>query len=192
MAGRGCPRGRGASGARTGQTSVVPPGPAGASSAPPPPAGASPLSMDPVPPPPGAVPVSVVIAVSVGPSFHRDVLLVHCLLLLLALLLLPLPLLWTLARTPPAAADHGAGWAGGLGGVCSWPWGWGRRAEACPPALAGNVGLVCWQLFGDLYIKGAPHYDSGAPPHHCPHPTLAWPVPSQPAGSGRASHPCLA
>lgn len=32
----------------------------------------------------------------------------------------------------------------------------GRRAEACPPALAVNVGLVCRQLFGHLYIKWPP------------------------------------
>lgn len=83
-AGRGCPQGWGAPGPGTRQTSAVPPAPASPSLAPPA-AGASLPPVDPVPPSPGAVPVPVVMSVPVGPSFHGDILLVHCLLLCLRL-----------------------------------------------------------------------------------------------------------
>lgn len=106
----------------------------------------------------------------------------------------PPPLL-TFALTPHSTP--------GVGPSCSrvrWlvlglqlTWGRGGRAEACPPAPAVDVGLICQVLSADFCRKGAVHCDS-----HCDSVATATIVPTlksthsrgpQPAGPGRASHP---
>lgn len=133
----------------------------------------------------GAVPASVPIVASERLSLSLDV---------IGVLLLPLflaPLLWVFAGAPCAMSDH-CDHSSGAEAEAEAVAGVGAGEEACLPAVAVIVGLVCPQLFGDLYIKGSPHWDLAAPPStlHCPHPLRATQsrVP-QPAGPRRASHP---
>ena len=106
------------------------------------------------------------------------------------------PLLLTFALTPHSTP--------GVGPLCSGvrclvlglqlTWGQGVRAEACPPAPAVDVGLMCQEVSADFCRKGAAHCDShcdsASTGHHCPHPEVnTQEGPAASRSPGRASHP---
>lgn len=120
--------------------------------------------MDPVKP--LAAPVSVVVAPFCPPIvLHALWAQLLPLPLLLALMVLPRPLVLTLTGAPHSVANHSARRSGGSGLRLQLTWIGRGGTVACPPALGGDDGLVCvWGALRGLIYKGEPHCDLSAHP----------------------------